>query len=250
MAIKHYQSIGELSRSEELQLQMARGLIGGHTSLNIAGYQATVGSTFIPIWENAAAYVYPVAAGQMRLWSSSASDVNVLIRISGLDANYAMISEELLLTAGTTGVLTAKSYWRITNLTVIDGVNPVGVISLGDDGKTAEYAKIAINAGTSSRTVYTVPAGYTFYLAKVNVYANQSGGGGSTRIIRYRAYTINNSGIVRAVLQTPFSSEYISEKTVPRPYFEKTDCQWQCQATTSAEIGMQVEGILVKNDEI
>ena len=248
MAIKHYQSIGELSRSEALPLQLARGLIGGHTSLNIAGYQASVGSTYIPIWENAAAYVYPTN-GVKRLWSSSASDVAVLIRVSGLDVNYAIISEDILLTNGTTGVLTTKSYFRVTNLTVIDGVNPVGTISLGNDGKTEEYAKIAINAGTSSMTVYTVPAGYTFYLAKVNVYANQGGGGGSTRIIRYRAYTVNNSGIVRAVLQTPFSSEYISEKTVPRPYLEKTDCQWQCQATTSAEIGMQVEGVLIKNVE-
>jgi hypothetical protein len=246
MAIKHYQSIGELSRSEELRLQMARGLIGGHTSLNIAGYQALVGSTFMPIWENAAAYVYPVAAGQMRLWSSSASDVNVLIRVSGLDANYAMISEELLLTAGTTGVLTAKSYWRVTNLTVIDGVNPVGAISLGNDGKTAEYAKIAIGAGTSAMTVYTVPAGHTFYLAKVNVFTVLK----NNQEAAYRAYTVNNSGIVRAVLQTPFDREYISEKTVPRPYAEKTDCQWQCVCTVPAPIGMQVEGILVKNDEI
>jgi hypothetical protein len=248
MAIKHYQSIGELSRSEQLQLQLARGLVGGHTSLNIAGYQATVGSTFIPIWENAAAYIYPTD-GVKRLWSSSASDVAVLIRISGLDLDYKQITEDLLLTNGTTGVLTTKSYFRVTSLTVIDGVNPVGAISLGNDGKTAEYAKIAINAGTSSMTVYTVPAGYTFYLAKVNVYASQGGGGGSTRIVRYRSYTVNNSGIVRAVLQTPFAAEYISEKTVPRPYLEKTDCQWQCQSTTSAEIGMQVEGILVKNDE-
>lgn len=245
MAIKHYQSIGELSRSEELKLQLARGLVGGHTSLNIAGYQALVGTTFMPIWENAAAYVYPVAPGVMRLWSSSASDTNVLIRISGLDANYVQITEDLLLTGGITGTLTTKSYWRVTNLTVIDGVNPVGTISLGNDGKTAEYAKIAVGAGTSAMTVYTVPAGYTFYLAKVNVFTIVK----NNQEAAYRAYTINSSGIIRAVLQTPFDREYISEKTVPRPYLEKTDCQWQCMCSVPAPIGMQVEGVLIKNDE-
>lgn len=244
MAVKHYQSIGELSRSEELKLQLARGLVGGHTSLNIAGYQAAVGLTFMPIWENATAYTFPTN-GVKRLWSSSASDTAVLIRINGLDANYAMISEDLLLTNGTTGVLTVKSYFRITGITVIDGVNPVGVIILGNDGKTEEYAKINIGAGTSAMTVYTVPAGYTFYLAKVNVFTLLKNNQGAF----YRSYTINSSGIIRAVLQTPFDREYVSEKTVPRPYLEKTDCQWQCMCTVPAPIGMQVEGVLIKNDE-
>jgi hypothetical protein len=90
MAIKHYQSIGELSKSEFVELQIARGLVGGHTSLNISGYQASVGGVFIPIWENAAAYVYPTN-GTMLLWSSSASDTNVLIQINGLDANFINI---------------------------------------------------------------------------------------------------------------------------------------------------------------
>ena len=244
MAIKHYQSIGELSRTESFALQMARGLIGGHTSLNIAGYQALVGTSFMPIWENATAYVYPTD-GVKRLWSSSASDVAVLIRITGLDAAYKQITEDLLLTNGTTGVLTVNSYFRITNITVIDGVNPVGVISLGNDGKTEEYAKIAIGAGTSAMTVFTVPAGYTFYLAKVNVFTVSK----NNQEASYRAYTINSSGIIRAVLQTPFDREYISEKTVPRPYLEKTDCQWQVACTVAAPVGMQVEGVLVKNDE-
>ena len=244
MAVKHYQSIGELSRSEELRLQLARGLIGGHTSLNIAGYQASVGATFIPVWEENHAYVYPTD-GVKLLWSSSASDVAVLIRITGLDANYAQITEDLLLTNGTTGVQTVKSYFRITNLTVIDGVNPAGTISIGNNGKTEEYAKIAIGAGTSAMTVYTVPAGYTFYLAKVNVFTIVK----NNQEAAYRAYTINSSGIIRAVLQTPFDREYISEKTVPRPYLEKTDCQWQVACTVAAPVGMQVEGVLVKNDE-
>lgn len=245
MAIKHYQSIGELSRTEELKLQLARGLIGGHTSLNIAGYQPLVGTAFIPVWEDNHAYIYPTD-GVKLLWSSSASDVAVLIRVTGLDANYAQITEDLLLTNGTTGVQTVKSYFRITNLTVIDGVNPAGVISIGNSGKTEEYAKIAIGAGTSAMTVYTVPAGYTFYLAKVNVFTIVK----NNQEAAYRAYTINSSGIVRAVLQTPFDREYVSEKTVPRPYLEKTDCQWQVACSVPAPVGMQVEGVLIKNDEI
>ena len=244
MAIKHYQSIGELSKTEHVPLQIARGLVGGHTSLNISGYQASVGGVFIPIWENATAYVYP-SNGTMLLWSSSAADTNVLIQINGLDANYVQISEELLLTNGTTGVTTVNAYKRIHSIVVVDGVNPVGAISLGNAGKTETYAKIAVGAGTSAMTIYTVPAGHTFYLAKVNAYADQ----GNNQITNYRSYTINASGIIRAVLQVPFSGSYISEKTVHRAYNEKVDIQWQCNSSATSQVGMQIEGILVKNNE-
>ena len=245
MVIRHYPSMTELARTEPFPLHVARGLVQGHTSLNIAGYQAAVSSTFIPIWENATPYVYPTSAGVLHLWSSSASDVAVLIQINGLDADYNQISEQLLLTNGTTGVSTVKSYFRVQGITVIDGVNPVGTIYLGNNGKATVYAQIAIGAGTSAMTIYTVPAGYTFYLAKVNAYTHQS----NNQQANYRSYTINSSGIVRAVLQVPFNVEYISEKTVPRAYAEKTDCQWQCSSSATSQIGMQVEGILIKNDE-
>ena len=245
MVIRHYPSMTELSRTEPFELQVARGLIAGHTSLNISGYQALVGTSFIPIWENPTAYVYPSSASIMLLSSSSASDTSVLIQINGLDADYVMISEQLLLTNGTTGVATVNSYLRVTSLTVIDGVNPVGAISLTDNAKTNTYAKINAGVGVSAMTIYTVPAGYTFYLAKSWAYTHQ----GNNQNSSYRSYTISPSGIVRAVLQVPFATEYLSEKSVPRAYAEKTDIQWQCSSSQTSEIGMQIEGILIKNNE-
>jgi hypothetical protein len=239
----HWPSITENGRVESWELNVARGLVKNHTSLNIAGYQSSVGSTFIPIWENATAYVYP-SNGTMLLWSSSGSDTNVLIQINGLDSDYNQISENLLLTNGTTGVETVNAYKRIQGINVIDGVNSVGVISLGNNAKTETYAKIAAGAGTSAMSIYTVPAGHTFYLAKVNAYTHQ----GNNQQANYRSYTINSSGIIRAVLQVPFDGLYISQKTIPRPYTEKTDCQWQCNSSSTSDIGIQIEGVLIKND--
>lgn len=239
----HWPSITEMGRTESWEMNVARGLVKNHISLNISGYQASIGNTFIPIWENNTPYVYP-SNGTMLLWSSSASDTNVLIQINGLDAFYNQISEELLLTNGATGVATVNAYKRIQGIVVIDSVNPIGTISLGNNAKTEIYAEIAIGAGTSAMTIYTVPAGHTFYLAKVNGYAHQ----GNNQITSYRSYTINSLGIQKAVLQVPFTGQYISEKTIPRPYLEKTDCQWQCSASSTTEIGLQIEGILVKND--
>jgi hypothetical protein len=245
MAIRHYPSMTELSRTEPFELEVARGLIAGHISLNISGYQSAVSTTFIPIWEHNTPYVYPVENGSMLLSSTSASDTNVLVRISGLDVNYLIITEDLLLTNGITGVNTAKSYFRVTSLTVIDGGNPVGAISLTNASKSETYAEIAVGAGVSSMTIYTVPAGYTFYLANVNGYATQ----GNNQITNYRSFTINSAGIHRAILRVPFLGEYKSLKTVPRPYVEKTDIQWQCSSSQTSQVGLQIEGILIKNDE-
>jgi hypothetical protein len=211
--------------------------------MNISGYQAAVNNTFIPIWENATAYVYPASESQMLVYSSSASDTSIVLVINGLNALYELTSEVIVLTNGTAGVTTAKSYLRINGIAVAGSVNPVGDISIGNAGKTQVYAKIKAGAGISSMTVYTVPANYTFYLAKVNVYTHQ----GNNRKTNYRSYTVSPSGIVRAVLEVPFESTYISEKSVQRGYAQKTDCQWQCKSDAISEIGMQIEGILVRN---
>jgi len=240
-----YPSITELKSSEPFELQCARGLIQGHTSLNISGYQSAVGVTFIPIWENNTAYIYPAIASQMLVYSSSASDTNVMLVVSGLNALYEMQSEVIVLTNGTTGLTTAKSYLRINGIAVAGSVNPVGDISIGNVGKTEVYAKIKAGSGTSNMTVYTVPANYTFFLAKVNVYTHQ----GNNKNSNYRSYTVSPSGIVRAVLEVPFETVYISEKSVQRGYVQKTDCQWQCKSNAISEIGMQIEGILIRNTD-
>lgn len=240
------ESLTRWNKSEPFELQVARGQIRGHQSLNISGYQATVDGAFIPIWENATVYTYPTSAIQMTLYSASASDTAVSILINGLDANYDPISETLILTNGTTGVSTVKSYFRINSISVTGTVNPVGAISLSNSAKTVTYAKIANGNGRSSMTVYTVPRGYTFYLAKVNCYTNQS----NNQVTTYRAYTVNANGITNAVLNAPFTQAYISDKSVPRPYLEKTDCQWQCTCSATAAIGLQIEGILIKNEDI
>ena len=240
-----YESMTYNNRTEPFELQVARGLIRGHTSLNISGYQPTVDGSYIPIWENATAYTYPTSATQMTLYSSSASDTNVSILINGLDANYDPISETLVLTNGTTGVLTTKQYFRIIGISVTGTVNPVGIIRLANNGKATTYAQINVNEGRSSMTIYTVPRGYTFYLAKVNCYTNLS----NNQVTTYRSFTRNANGIVSNVLNAPFTQVYISDKSVPRPYPEKTDIQWQCTASSTAAIGLQIEGILIKNVE-
>jgi hypothetical protein len=192
----------------------------------------------------------------MLLYSSSASDTNVPFVINGLDANFNPISETITLTNGTTGVTTTKSYYRIQSVVVADGVEAVGTITLGNAGKTVIYAQINLvtvggspkSAGRTQMALYTVPAGHTFYLYRVDVYSSQGGSGNN--YANYRVQSNNNvTGQTFEVLAAPFSNNYNARRAIPFPYTEKTDIQWQASvASGTGPIGAIIEGILIKND--
>ncbi len=241
MSITHYPPAIETP----YELLVAQGKVTGVTNVNIYGTQSAVGATFIPIWENATAYTYPASAIQMTLYSSSASDTAVSVRIDGLNSLYAPISEVIVLTNGTTGVTTVNSFLRINSMNVLmsSSNNPVGTLYLSNAAKTVTYAQIAIGTGRTQMTVYTVPAGYTFHLERVGAYTSA----GPNKTTYYRATTISPTGIVSQVLTTPFVESYTVDRVVPRPYPEKTDIQYQASSDATSYVSIQVEGYLVKN---
>jgi hypothetical protein len=244
MAIKHYQSVGELTRTESFELQVARGLIAGHSLVNIFGHQQSIGTTSICVWENPTAYVFPASAVPMTMVSTSAADVGVTKLISGLDADYKPISESIVLN-GTTPVITTNSYLRINNVRTTAG-NAVGTATFVNGGIT--YAKILAGLGQTQMAQYTVPAGHTFYLTRVDVFSQLSGGSGNYCTYDVRAQLPN--GVIYSILQSPFTQRYEARRVVPFPYAEKTSLQWHANSNSStAAVGVVIEGILVKNDE-
>lgn len=242
-------SITQYERTEAFELQVARGMIAGHSLINVFGYQPSVGATFHAVWENATAYTFPAAALNLLVYSNSASDVNCRIVIVGLDANWNVQTEAVILTNGTTGVLTTKQFLRVNSVIATDAVyaNPVGTIIVGNAAKTAIYGQINDGIGKSQMSVYSVPANYTFYLYRVDVYISEAGGGNSYGTYRVSAAD-NVNGTTYIVLQSPFGLNYNARRCIPFPYTEKTDLQWQVIAGTGTmPCGVIVEGILIKN---
>ncbi len=232
--------------SADFNLQVARGQIPGVSLVNLYGYQSAVHTAYIPIWENATTYTYPPNGGvQMLLYSSSASDTNVSVLIDGLDANYAMISETLVLTNGATGVTTTKTYLRINSIRVVGSVNPVGTLTLSSSDKVTPYAKILAGVGKNQTSMYTVPAGYTFYLNRVTATASATS---SAKVLGYRVFQLNVNGIQSLVLESPWVDQYETVRIVPNPYPEKTSIQWQVTSDTTSQVGIRVEGVLIRND--
>lgn len=231
---------------EDWSVAVARGQVPGVVTQNIYGYQAAVTTTSIPLWESASAYTYPASATTMLLYSSSASDTNVSILISGLDASYAPQTETLILTNGTTGVTTTKLYLRINAIAVTSSPNPVGIIYLGNAAKTIIYAQIAAGVGRSQMSIYTVPAGYTFYLTRVNAYVSPNNN--SNFYCNYSVWTTSNTtGAITVLQQAPFVNTYNTLRVAPRPYLQKTDIQWRAQMSAGTSIvSIGVEGYLIR----
>jgi hypothetical protein len=237
---------------EPFDIQVARNQIMGHSTVNIYGYGAAITTSTIPAWENATAYTFPAAATTMNLVSTvntggDLSGTNILIQ--GLDANYAPISETLALT-GTTVVVTTKSYLRINSISVVSvtaGAAPTGVITLKNLTNTTTYAQIAASFGRSQMSIYTVPAGYTFYLSRINGYT--SANGSSADFITYSNTTYSPTGVVQYTQQAPFTNSYESRRVMPRPFLEKTDIVLRFKTSANTYVvAIAAEGYLIKND--
>lgn len=227
---------------EPFDLQVARGQIYGHSTVNIYGYQSSVTTTQIPLWENATAYTFPSSAVVMTLASSSASDTAVKIQISGLDANYNAISEIVSLN-GTTGVTTTNSYLRINSLMTTSG-NAVGTVTAKNGGTT--YAQINIGFGRSLMSIYTVPNGFDFWLARVST--NSSFNGNNGNYVFYQNQSTNN-GVNITTTKAPFTSFYDALRVMPRMFAGKTDLQFLFNTSAgTAAVNCAVEGYLIQSN--
>lgn len=242
----HYpRSVSQCLTTEPFELQVGRGQIPDHTLVNVQGYNASCPNVFRAVWElsNSVAYVFPTSAVAMTFSSTLAETVTV--RVNGLDANYVIKTAIVTFTASTSGVVTTgtATFFRINSMQITSGTS-VGNITAVNGGVT--YAQINAGAGLSQASIYTVPAGYTYYLTRALAYSHNNGAQSCT----YRVATQTISGGIATpttVLTAPFIQEYMSLRVVPRGYVEKTDIQWQLNQSTAAPGSIQLEGILIAN---
>jgi len=245
-------SISRMGLYEPFDLQVARGQIAGHSTVNIYGYGAAVTTSTIPAWENATAYTFPDAATTMNLVSTvntGGDKTGTKILIQGLDANYAAISESLTLN-GTTVVVTTKSYLRINSISVASVTSaaaPTGVITLKDLTNTTTYAQIAAGFGRSQMSIYTVPANNTFYLSRIDAWT--SANGSSAVFATYSNTTYSSTGVVQYTQQAPFTGNYHSQRVMPRGFAEKTDIVLRFKTSANTYVcSVAAEGYLVSNN--
>ena len=230
-------SVTRAGTYEPFELQVARSQIMGHEVVNVFGFATAVSTSFVSVWENNAAYVFPTVASTMVVSSSSVSDTAVSIQIFGLDASYNRITEVVALN-GTSNVTTVNTYFRINNVITTAGT-AVGTVYVKNAGGTT-YAQIAIGNGKTNMSVYTVPAGYTAYLTQFDAFSSTSVTSGV--FATFRGLLTSSTGISNVVLQAPFLNTYSITRPYPIPVLEKVDLQLQCKSS-GAGLGIGTIGI-------
>jgi len=235
---------------EPFDLQVSRNQIMGHDHIDLFGYSTVVGSTAMgPLWEGLTGsggnYPFPGSAAQIVVVSSSASDTAVTMLISGLDANFAPITESVALN-GTTNVTTVQSFLRINSVVTTAG-NAVGNVTF-TSGATV-IARVNAGIGQTQMSVYTVPAGYTLYLTYFQGDGNTTTTSGAFMNTRLRK-TLNPSGVVLVSGQATYLTNLTVSYDVPVAITEKTDFEFQFQGSggAGARQNCYVGGYLIKND--
>jgi len=236
---------------EPWELQVARGQIAGHSNIIIYGWTNQLANTaYGPAWEgltqSGGLYPFPSTAAQLSIVSSSASDTSALsVQINGLDSNFNTLSEVIALN-GTTTVTSVNSYLRINGVTCTNGSN-VGNISF-KQGSTL-LAQINAGTGQNQASIYTVPAGYTFYTLRSLKTANIGFTNGSWINFQVQQYD-NTTGVTKISSEQTYVQQIELDYTAaPRRVAEKTDIQYLYKSSSGGPLiaSYNAIGILIQN---
>lgn len=152
----------------------ANGYYPGRIRDRIIGRHTNINNVRVDLWEGPTGiYVFPQAAQQMAVVSTSANDAAAgtgmqQVMIHYLDHLYAEKSETVTLN-GVTPVLTvATDILRINGMHAMafgTGGTSAGNISLTNAGGTVTYGFISAGYNVARQAIYTIPAGRTGYIS-------------------------------------------------------------------------------------
>lgn len=220
-------------------LAIAKGESNDYSARNIFGYNALVGTSYIPLWENNTVYTYPTQPLTMTV-TSNVVDNGVQVRIIGLDGDYNVITEVVTLAVS---VATTQQFFRINDVVTISG-NAINDITISNGGIT--YAKVRGGDGKNQASIYTVPAGHSLYLVRIDAFCATAAQ--NNRQIFFRNLACLPSGVKLRVAETSFLETMNIQRQVPFRYNEKTDIEFQLHGSSGEQfVSVFGEAILCKN---
>jgi len=235
-------SITQVGTSEPFELQVARGQIPGHSIRNLFGTNPAIGTTFRTPWENNTALPFLSSAQKLDIISTSDDDAEgPQVLIVGVDGNYNEIREVVSLN-GTAGTQTQKNFFRINDLIMSTG-NAVGDITA--EFNSVVYAKIIATYGKNQAAVFTVPAGHSFYLGRIDAFTATANN--DTKIMTFRNRVTYSDGRIFNVAQTNFVERMDIARTLPFKVPEKATIEFQAKMSSqTADVGIFGDGFLIK----
>jgi hypothetical protein len=134
------------------------------------------------------------------------ADNGVIIRIIGLDGDYNPIAENVTLSGGS--VATTLSFFRINDVVTVSG-NALNNITVASGGTT--YARIRGGEGKNQASIFTVPAGHSFYLNRIDAFCATALQ--NNRQVFFRNFTQLSSGVILRVAESTFLRKVKYTKT-------------------------------------
>jgi hypothetical protein len=197
---------------EPFGLQVARNQIQGHSAVTIFGYNGDTDQTEESIWPDGGTVPHPTTASVLDIVSTSTDDDAAgtgarTVFIEGLDGNYNVVSETVILD-GTTAVETVNSYLYINQFYVATaGTGGVNAGEITAKVSATLYDLIAVGYNQRTTAHYCVPAGYTAYLTEAIITAGQASG--STAVTAFLKQH-GPDGILRVVAISTLNNGSIS----------------------------------------
>lgn len=240
--------------TEDLNLNIARGLVKGTSHINKFGYNASVGTSYESITDLGGDHSYADANNVVITSSSTEDDEDKgggvegtgahKVEIQGLDGDYNLITETLI-TNGTSTRTSTGTFSRIFRMKVTEaGTGDVNAGNITASIGGTDIARIATGQGQTLMAVYTVPTGYTAYIKRFqgSLSKNQE----ANFQLRTRSVESTGSWNVKGLWGT-FSAAVDYEYIIPIAIPEKTDIEIRGKAGATSEMGAIFDIILIKD---
>ena len=218
---------------------IAQGLVSGTSSINKFGYRGSIPNSYQTIWDGAADYAYAAAGTVLAVADDTGSDNNGTVEVQGLDQNYAPITETL--TIG--GAASSNQFLRVFRARMItSNTGTTNVDEIRIKRASTDLAIILAAAGQTLMSLYTIPAGKTGYLIRLqgNVDANNDA------LFRLISRPLNGSFNVKGQFGV-FASGFTVDYPIPLVFTEKTDLQVVAKSQNNVGGGASFDLILKDN---
>lgn len=172
--------------SENLELNIARGLVKGTSFIHKFGAVPTMSTnTTGTVWD-VNDTIYPWSAfnsGSVLTIAANVADNGKDVTIYGLDANYKAIDETVTISAG--AATTTKQFIRVYRAFC----SAQNTYNIDIKVSTTTVARITAGLAQTLMSVYTVPAGYTGYLIQGTMSAQAGADATGNMFVRYFGQT-------------------------------------------------------------
>lgn len=226
---------------------IAQGQIDGYSLVHVTGYNPDVDTASDEtVWAAGGLYPWSVwdSSRLVTVVSASALDTGSVV-VSGLDASYNVITEEIDCT-GTSPSTGTTQFRRVNSAVYKNGAaNNAGAITLTANGNT--IGLITAGIGQTLNGIYTVPAGHTAYILTGD-FSVQRGEDAQVRFF-IRPF---GQGFRIAHISEVFQNTYRYDFIVPIAMPEKTDLDVHASlvATNNTRCTTNFSMVLVKNDAL